>query len=90
MDTDFHRLTRIDGSQTKGYGKIKIGSYNWIGNGCRIMKNTETPDYCTIAAGTILGKRIDCPSYSVIGTKREITTISEGMWLDPRNNNVKL
>ena len=85
MDTDFHKLTRKDGTTTKGYGPIQIGSNNWFGNGCRIMKNTSTPDYCSIAAGTWLSKPVDVPEYSVIGNKKEIGIIASGVYLDPND-----
>lgn len=85
MDTDFHKLTRKDGTTTKGYGPIQIGSNNWFGNGCRIMKNTSTPDYCTIAAGTWLSKSVEVPEYSVIGNKKEIGIIASGVYLDPND-----
>lgn len=86
MDSDFHRLTRLDGTMTKGYGKIKIGNNNWIGNGCRIMKNTCTPDFCTISAGTWLNGIVKAPPYSIVGAKREYTVLKTDIYLDPNNH----
>lgn len=85
MDTDFHILTRLDGTQTKGYGEIHIGSNNWFGNGCRIMKNSTTPDYCTVAAGTWLSKPALVPEHSVIGNQRNIEILASDRFLDPDN-----
>lgn len=85
MDTDFHMLTRLDGTQTKGYGEIHIGAYNWFGNGCRIMKNSSTPNYCTTAAGTWLTKHALVPEHSVIGNQKKIEIIATDCYLDPNN-----
>lgn len=88
MDSDFHRLKSIDGKTSKGYGKITIGSYNWIGNGCRIMKKSVTPDYCTISAGTWISGKIEVDPYSVIGNKRDVQVLKSGLYLDPLDNNI--
>lgn len=85
-DSDFHKLKRLDGTTTKGYGPIHIGSYNWIANGCRILKNSFTPDYCTIASGTIITSNITAPSYSVIGNQPKPYVIASGLWLDPEDD----
>lgn len=69
MDTDFHKLTKLSGGYSKGYAPISIGLNNWFGNGCKIMKRTQTPDYCVISAGTILSGKVDAPEYSVIGNE---------------------
>lgn len=48
MDTDFHKLTKLSGGYSRGHAPIHIGSNNWFGNGCRIMKRTSTPNYCVV------------------------------------------
>lgn len=88
MDTDFHRLKRLDGTLTKGFGAISIGNNNWIGNGCRIMKDTITPDYCTISAGTWISGKVAAKPYSIIGNNRAIQIIKTGYFLDPSDNNI--
>jgi acetyltransferase-like isoleucine patch superfamily enzyme len=45
---------------------IKIGNQNWIGNRSNIMKGTETPDNCIIAANSMCNTKYDIPSYSLI------------------------
>ena len=67
MDTDFHKLTKLSGGYTKGYGEIVIGKNNWFGTRCIVLKNTITPDYCTISASSLLNKKYDVPKYSIIG-----------------------
>lgn len=57
MDTDFHRMrNRETGTFTKGYAPVLIGRNCWIGCRCTILKGTHLPAYCTLAAGTTIGK----------------------------------
>lgn len=80
MDTDFHKLTKLSGGYSKGHASIFIGSNNWFGNGCKIMKRTQTPDYCVISAGTILSGKIDVPEYCVIGNEQKVVVKTAGVW----------
>jgi len=80
MDTDFHKLTKLIGGYNKGYAPIHIGSNNWFGNGCKIMKRTSTPDFCVVSAGTVLSGPLSIPSYSVIGNSNEIVVKTSGVW----------
>lgn len=89
MDTDFHRLTRVDGKPVKGYGSITIGKNTWIANGCRIMKNTSVPDYSVIAAYTVLTGRVDAPEKSVIGNEHNSKVLANGRWLDSENMKIE-
>ena len=67
MDTDFHRMKSIEtGEYTKGYGPIHIGEEVWVGTDCKILKNSNIPSRCTVATGSIVNKKIECPSYSLI------------------------
>lgn len=88
-DTDFHKLSRKDGTYTKGYNSIIIGKYNWFGNGCHILKGTKTPDYLTIQAGTWFTGKINIPEYSVVGNKRENIVLASDVWLDPQNEKIE-
>jgi len=80
IDTDFHRLTRVDGKKVKAYGEIKVGNNVWFGNNCTVMKNTMIPDFTTIAAGSMLVGRLDTPEKVVIGNKRTIEVLKSGIW----------
>ena len=80
LDTDFHKLTKLSGGYSKGHAPIQIGSNNWFGNGCRVMKRTKTPDYCVVSAGTILSGEVDAPEYSVIGTEQKVIVKATGVW----------
>lgn len=80
MDTDFHKLTKLSGGYSKGYAPVSIGSNNWFGNGCRIMKRTMTPDYCVVQGGTILSGPVSVPSYSVVGNDSHVVVKATGIW----------
>ena len=85
MDTDFHKMCLINGTFTKGYGKIKIGNNNWFSNQCLITKNTETNDFQTFAARSLLCKKYETPLYSVLGGN-PIKIISTNKYLDINNH----
>lgn len=80
VDTDFHKLTKLSGGYNKGHASIHIGSNNWFGNGCRILKRTQTPDYCVIQSGTMLSIPVVAPMYSVIGNDSDIVVKATGLW----------
>lgn len=80
MDTDFHKLTKQSGDYSRGHAPVEIGSDNWFGNGCRIMKRAKTPDYCVISAGTMIADVLDVPKYSVVGNRRETVVKATGVW----------
>lgn len=80
MDTDFHKLTKVKGGYSKGHAPVVIGSNNWFGNGCRIMKRTTTPDYCVIQGGTTLSGPVDAPPYSVVGSDAKLVVKATGVW----------
>lgn len=80
MDTDFHKLTKLSGGYSRGYAPVYIGSNNWFGNGCKIMKRTQTPNFCVVQGGTILSGPISVPEYSVIGNDTHIIVKATGVW----------
>lgn len=82
MDTDLHKMIKINGGYTKGYAPIKIGNNNWFASKCHILKRTETPDFCTVSTGTILNKKYDYPLYTVIGGN-PASDIAHGIYRDP-------
>lgn len=89
MDTDFHKLTKLKGGYSKGYGAIKLGSYSWIANGCKIMKRTDLPNYTTVAAGSIISGKIDAPEYSIIGHSRKIEVLYTGIYRNQKDDAIE-
>lgn len=64
IDTDFHQM--IDTVTKEKYEISKpiiIGAYNYVSRWSSIMKNTVTPDYCTIASNSLCNK-----DYTNLGT----------------------
>lgn len=88
MDTDFHKLTKISGGYSKGFGSITIGSNNWFGLRCTILKNTQTPDFCVIGGCSVLNRDYrDIPEYSVIsGNPAQLKRI--GLFRDMNNDQI--
>jgi acetyltransferase-like isoleucine patch superfamily enzyme len=80
MDTDFHRMKNHEtGTFTKGYAPVLIGQNCWIGSRCTILKGTNLPAYCTLAAGTTIGKKIE-GGYQILSNTSEIKTLKTGYY----------
>lgn len=89
MDNDLHRLTYLNGKSRKGFAPINIGEYNWFGARCTILKNTETPSYCTIAACSILSKSYsNIGEYKVLGINGGMRVLKDGVYRDPENDSI--
>lgn len=88
-DTDFHSLVSEDGSKhTKGYGSIIFGEEIWVGSFCKFYKNTEIPSRCTIAANTLVNKKIECESYSLIYSGSGIKIKTTGFYRDIEDDKI--
>lgn len=67
IDTTFHYMRNMnDNSVTELTLPIVIGTHNWIGNRCSIMKGTVTPDYTIVASNSLCNKHYNFPQYSLI------------------------
>ena len=87
MDTDFHRMrNRETGTFTKGYAPVLIGRNCWIGCRCTILKGTHLPAYCTLAAGTTIGKKIDGEGYKIISNTSELKIVKENYYRELGND----
>lgn len=89
IDTDFHRLTRDDGKPVKAYGKIQVGNNVWFGNNCMVLKNTIVPDFTTVAAGTMISKPLDILEKSVVGNKKPVVVLRQGIWRNFDEDSIK-
>lgn len=89
IDTDFHSMIKGNGTKSKGFGDIVIGSNNWFGNNCMILKNVMTPNFTTIAAGTQLSQSCKhVPPYSIIGNDKSVRIIKTGWYRDFNNDDI--
>ena len=53
IDTDFHStLNTIFKTRNSAEKTIIIGSHNWIGFGCTLLKGSITPNHCIVGANT--------------------------------------
>lgn len=88
MDSDFHKLTKLSGGYTKGYGPVKIGANTWFGNGALVLKNSIIPDYCVVGAKSVVSGRLKIPSYSLV-CGNPVKLVKQGVWRDPFNDIIK-
>ena len=91
MDTSFHTMKDKDSHkkiQSKPFAPIILGKYNWIGSNVTILKGTQTEDYSTIAAGTIISKKMQAPQYSIIGGQ-PIKILKTGLYCDKNDSEVE-
>ncbi|HZL08486.1 MAG TPA: acyltransferase [Prolixibacteraceae bacterium] len=59
MDTDFHHIY-VEGSEVNSNKPIFIGKRVWLGMRCTVLKGTQIPNNCIIAANSLLiGKLIE-------------------------------
>jgi len=87
-DTDFHKITREDGTESKGYGPITIGDDTWIANGCRFLKNTTLPNKIVVAACSVVSGNINAPEKSIIGSQPHVSVLAYGRWLDRKDDEI--
>lgn len=86
MDTDFHRMKKLNGGYTKGFGSIQIGKGCWFANRCTILKNTQTAEYNTFSTGSIVSKKFEIP-YAVYGPS-SIELKREGIYRDIKDDKI--
>ena len=69
-------------------GKCVIGNASGISLGCRctILKGTHLPAYCTLAAGTTIGKKIDGEGYKIISNTSELKIVKENYYRELGND----
>lgn len=79
-DYDFHAMKNVyTDKKLKPFAPIIIGNNNWIGQNCIILKNTNTPNYTTISAGSVVSRKFKCSEKSIIaGNPAEI--VAEGAY----------
>ncbi|MES2486373.1 MAG: transferase [Bacteroidota bacterium] len=57
IDTTFHKMIDLaTGRQMPVAGNIVLGDFNYVANRVSIMKNTITPNFCTISSNSLCNK----------------------------------
>lgn len=85
IDTDFHQIQTLNGKHKKSFGQILIGNNNWFGTGCLILKNTSTKDDIIVSGRSILNKKYETQTCSVLGGS-PAKLLSEGVYRNPNND----
>lgn len=88
MDSDFHSLTRSDGSKNKGYAPVTVGDEVWFGYGCKILKGSFVPSKSVVSANTIVSSRIVSSEYSVLGNANQIEILKTGCYRNYRDDRI--
>ncbi|MDD7258297.1 MAG: acyltransferase [Prevotellaceae bacterium] len=89
LDTNFHRLKKIDGSFAgKGYGPVIIEENVWIGNNCQITPNSHISNYSVISAGSVVNRRMEQTSYGIYGGN-PAKLVAEGFYRDLKDDTIQ-
>ncbi|MBF4471186.1 transferase [Flavobacterium sp. HJJ] len=75
IDTNFHPMFDTETKEKFDMnGPILIGNYNYVGSRVSVMKDTVTPNYCTIASNSLCNK-----DYTLFGSSILIGGIPAGL-----------
>lgn len=82
-DYDFHAMKDVvTGEKRSPYGKIVIGDNNWIGQNAIILKNTTTPAFITISAGSVVSGEYKCKEKTIIKGNPAIVVAEGKRYMD--------
>lgn len=82
-DCDYHAMKDTQtGEKRSPYGPIKIGDNNWIGQNVIILKNTSTPRYITMSAGSIVSGKFECKERSILKGNPAIVVAEGKRYMD--------
>jgi acetyltransferase-like isoleucine patch superfamily enzyme len=83
IDTSFHKLKHLDGSQ-KGttLSPVFIGKNNWFGTRCIVLKGTKTPDHCIVGAASLLNKDYSNYPTHILLSGHPVEIKGKGIWRD--------
>lgn len=91
IDTDFHRLIHLNSDSKKSiaYGEVSIGDGCWIATKVSVHKNTMLPNYCVVAAHSLLNKKYEVPSYTLLAGSPAVVK-QTGVYRDRNGENDKI
>ena len=85
-DYDYHAMIDSESGQKRSpYGAIKIGDNNWIGQNVIILKNTNTPRFTTIAAGSVVSGEYRCKEKSILKGNPAVVVAEGKRYMDIHN-----
>lgn len=83
MDTDFHQIYDEQGNMVNGNNPIEIGNHVWIGARSTILKGSNIPSNCIVAAGSVFSGRRTEENCIYGGVGRMLTVIKKNVrWSD--------
>ena len=83
MDTDFHKIYDNDGCLINADKEILIGDHVWIGARSTVLKGSQIPSRCVVAAGSLFSGRKDVNNCIYAGQGKELRVIKEKInWSD--------
>lgn len=90
MDTPFHKLKTLDGLSLPSNNKgIHIGKNNWIATDTLILPGAGTPDFCTVAARSVLRNDFSNEMSHIMLAGNPLSIKKCGVWMDEKDNYVK-
>lgn len=65
--TDSHSIVDLSGRRLNPAKDVVIGDHCWVGLQCIILKGTQIPPHCVVAAGAVCSKRYESPNCILAG-----------------------
>lgn len=87
-DSDFHVLTKADGSTTQGYSPVLIGDNVWLAMKCTVLKGSKIPNNTVLSACTLFSTKKQFNENSVISSAQEPYMKIEGIYRDMNNDKI--
>ena len=82
-DYDYHAMKdAATGEKRSPYGAIRLGDNNWICQNVIVLKNTKTPKYITIAAGSVISGEYKCKEKSILKGNPAIVVAEGKRYMD--------
>lgn len=66
-DTDFHPCRDMHtGNIISETSEVNIGDNVWVGHHCKIVKNSEIPDWTIVSQSSLINKKYTCEPYHLL------------------------
>jgi acetyltransferase-like isoleucine patch superfamily enzyme len=72
MDSDFHKITTLEGEQINSPREIIFGDHVWVGAKATIMKGAKIYNNCVVASNSVVTKEIEGSNQIVAGMPAKV------------------